>query len=202
MNYDNTALILIGFQNDYFAENGILHAAIEEPSQIKVVLENTLTLIKALEKTPTLMISTPIMFTPTYEELDDPVGILKMIKEVGAFNSEKPGSQTIPELSELGGRITEVAGRRGLNAFTKTDLNKILESRQIKYVIIAGILTSVCVDSTGRAAHDLGYHVSIIKDCTTGRTTIEQDFFCENVFPLYASTISYQEFLEDINSGL
>ena len=69
-------------------------------------------------------------------------------------------------------------------------------------MIIAGILTSVCVDSTGRAAHDLGYHVSIIKDCTTGRTTIEQDFFCENVFPLYASTISYQEFLEDINSGL
>ena len=110
MNYDNTALILIGFQNDYFAENGILHAAIEEPSQIKVVLENTLTLIKALEKTPTLMISTPIMFTPTYEELDDPVGILKMIKEVGAFNSEKPGSQTIPELSELGGVLQRLLG--------------------------------------------------------------------------------------------
>ncbi len=54
-------------------------------------------------------------------------------------------------------------------------------------------MTSICIDSTGRAAHERGYRVSVLKDCTAGRTDFEQDFYCDKVFPLYAQVIDSEE---------
>ena len=41
MNKKNTALILIGYQNDYFAKDGILTSVIEESANTNKCLENT-----------------------------------------------------------------------------------------------------------------------------------------------------------------
>ena len=79
----NKALILIGLQNDYFAEDGILKGVVEESSKVSNVIENITALVNRLNDT--LIISTPIIFSEDYKELIDPVGILKTIKEVGAF---------------------------------------------------------------------------------------------------------------------
>ena len=98
MNSKNSALILIGYQNDYFATDGILHDVIEESSRATGVLANTVELLTRASSSEMLIVSTPIIFTPEYDELVEPVGILKMIKEVGAFNSGTKGSDTIPEL--------------------------------------------------------------------------------------------------------
>ncbi len=45
MDQKKTALFLIGYQNDYFAEDGILHGVIVEASRVTGVLENTRDLI-------------------------------------------------------------------------------------------------------------------------------------------------------------
>jgi nicotinamidase-related amidase len=91
MTPEKTALILIGYQNDYFAPDGILHAVIEESSRVTGVIDNTVDLIQRLTPTPTLIISTPIIFTADYKELVDPVGILETIKERGAFKAGTGG---------------------------------------------------------------------------------------------------------------
>lgn len=44
----NTAVVLIGFQNDYFASNGALKKCLEPESAANLVLNNTLRLIEAL----------------------------------------------------------------------------------------------------------------------------------------------------------
>jgi hypothetical protein len=44
-------------------------------------------------------------------------------------------------------------------------------------------------DSTGRAAYERGYKVSIVEDCSSARTPLEHEFYCQNVFPLYGSVI-------------
>ena len=74
----NKALILIGFQNDYFAENGILKSVVEESSKNSNIVENTISLIKQLKDT--LVVSTPIVFSKNYSELTNPIGILKTIR--------------------------------------------------------------------------------------------------------------------------
>jgi nicotinamidase-related amidase len=160
MTPEKTALILIGYQNDYFASDGILHAVIEESSRVTGVLDNTVDLIQRLTLTPTLIISTPIIFTADYKELVDPVGILETIKERGAFKAGTGGAETIPEVSQFGDRVMEVPGKRGLNAFSNTALGDILQQREITDVVIIGVVVSICIDSTARAATERGYKVS------------------------------------------
>ncbi|MEM9805000.1 MAG: isochorismatase family cysteine hydrolase [Cyanobacteria bacterium P01_D01_bin.56] len=198
MNPKNTALLLIGFQNDYFAQDGILNGVIEESAKANNTLENTVELLQHLTQTPVLVISTPIFFTKQYEELVEPVGILNTIKEVGAFQEGTKGSQTIEELRPFQENILEVPGKRGLNAFVNTNLGDILQQNNITNLILAGAVTSVCIDSTGRSAYEQGYQVSILSDCTSARTRFEQEFYFENLFPLYAKTITSLELLEQL----
>ncbi|WP_449398187.1 isochorismatase family protein [Chryseobacterium wanjuense] len=44
-----------------------------------------------------------------------------------------------------------------------------LQSKQIKNLIITGMMTDVCVESTTRAAFDLGFNNTIIGDATATR---------------------------------
>ena len=196
MEYTNTALILIGFQNDYFSPNGILRSVIEESGKVTNILTNTISLISSLTDTCVPIVATPIMFTENYEELEeDPVGILKTIKEVSAFQTNREGSKTIPELLQFGDRIDYITGKHGLNAFSNTELENYLKARAIKNVIIAGTVTSICIDSTGRCAAELGFNVTILSDCTSSRTIFEQEFYCKNIFPIYANVLDHQKLI-------
>lgn len=192
---DKTAVIFVGYQNDYFADDGILRAVIEESDRTNRILENSITVAEGLRDTPATMIQTPIVFTENYSELVNPVGILKTISEVKAFQTGTPGGDIIAEFKEFGDRIITVEGKRGLNAFASTELNDTLKDRGIEEVVLSGAVTSICIDSTGRAAHERGYRVSVLSDCTASRTPYEQDFYCENIFPLYAEVLTSGEFL-------
>lgn len=196
MDPGKTALVLIGYQNDYFAEDGILHGVIESSTQS--VLSNTIALLQALRETDALIITTPINFTPDYCELIDPVGILQVIKDAGAFKAKTSGAGTIPEILEFGDRIIEVPGKRGLNAFARTDLDKILLRRGITTLALAGAITSICIDSTGRAAFEKGYKVIQLSDCISSRTSLEESFYCSTVFPLYAKVMDSKAFLKGL----
>lgn len=193
MQYNKTAVILIGFQNDYFSKQGALHNVIENSATD--ILANTIHLINQLVNTEVTLISTPIHFTPDYSELVNPIGILKVIQEVGAFKKDTLGSQTIDQITGYGERIMTVEGKRGLNAFHNTNLDNELSNRDINTLVLAGVVTSICIDSTARSAFERGFNVYILSDCTAGRTQYEQEFYCTEVFPLYANVITSQDLL-------
>lgn len=199
MKPSTTALILIGYQKDYFAKDGVLHKVIE--ASVEDVLANTLDLLDRLAPTPALIISTPINFTPEYAELVDPIGILKIIREVGAFRQGTSGAEAIDPFVRYGDRILEVPGKRGLNAFHSTHLKELLESRGITDVVLAGVVTSICIDSTARSAFEYGFQVSVLSDCTAGRSSYEQEFYCSEVLPLYAKVMTHGELLEKLQVG-
>jgi len=159
------------------------------------VLANTVDLVERLRSTSLLIVDTPVIFTPDYSELVEPTGILKAIKELGAFKAGTRGSETLLEIRQFGDRIVEVPGKRGLNAFSNTDLDDLLKRRGISTVVLAGCKTSLCIDSTGRSAYEKGYKVSILSDCTAGSDEFEHKFYCEKIFPLYAEVIDHKQLL-------
>jgi nicotinamidase-related amidase len=198
MNPQSTALILVGFQNDYFAPNGILRGVFEEPGRVDTVLANSISFIRAIADTPMPIISTPIVLDPEYRALASPVGILHAIKQSGAFQHGTVGADTIPELLALGNRIDYVSGKVGFNAFSHTTLQGLLEQRGIRDVLVAGMVTSLCIDSTGRAAYERGYGVTVVSDCSSGRTRSEHEFFCQNVFPLYGRAAESTQLIREL----
>lgn len=201
MKASETAIILIGFQYDYFDSKGILRGVIEESSKTTGVLEHTIETLEKLKDTDVVMISTPICFSPDYSEMDNPTGILALIKDVGAFLENAVGSGVVPEIAQFGDRVVEYSGKRGLNAFSNTELHEHLVERGIKNIVLAGVVTSLCIDSTARAAYERGYQVVVLSDCTSGRSNLEQQFYCENIFPLYANVLTHDELLASLAEG-
>ena len=151
--------------------------------------ETKLDLIRTLAPTEATLIFTPIVLKPDYRALASPVGILHAIKTSGAFALGTKGADTIPELAAFGERIQYVSGKVGFNGFSGTHLDEVLREKGIKRVLLAGMVTSLCIDSTGRAAYERGYSVTVLSDCTSSRTATEQDCFCSTVFPLYGEVL-------------
>ncbi len=199
MNPKTTAVILVGYQNDYFARNGILRSVVEEPNRVDSVLAHSLAFIRAMAPTQLTIIATPIVLEPDYRALANSAGILDKIKASGAFKAGTAGADTIPELAAFGGRIQYVMGKIGFNAFSNTELDRVLQERGIKDVLVAGMVTSLCIDSTGRAAYERGYNVRILSDCTSARTREEQDYFCKNIFPLYGGVLDSEQAIRELS---
>ncbi|OYW77348.1 MAG: isochorismatase [Verrucomicrobia bacterium 12-59-8] len=195
---NSTALILVGYQNDYFAANGILRGVVEEAERVNRTLDHTMELVTHFAPSDLTIISTPIILKPDYRALANSVGILDTIKQVGAFKEGTFGAETIPELLAFADRITYVSGKVGFNAFALTNLEEVLKERKIKNLLVAGMVTSLCIDSTGRAGYERGYKVTILSDCTSARTRVEQDFYCSHVFPLYGDVATNLELKEQM----
>lgn len=204
MDASTTALLLIGFQNDYFAADGALHGALEDSEQVSRAAAASTQLITDLYDSEATIIETPIRFTADYSELVEPIGILQVIMENSAFSADSYGAQTIDEIAQFGDRVITLTGKRGLNCFSNTDVAKVLKANNIKDVIIAGAVTSLCVDTAGREAADLGYRVHILRDCTAARTAFEHKYYSDEIMPLYAHVCDSSDILQQLNldSGL
>ena len=62
----------------------------------------------------------------------------------------------------------KVFSKQEVNAFVNTGLNEYLNQNHIKKLVLCGMQTHMCLEAATRAAHDLGYECTVIKDaCTT-----------------------------------
>jgi nicotinamidase-related amidase len=143
-----------------------------------------------LSNTKALIIATPTYFSTGYPELKEPVGILKIIKDNGAFVAGSDGENTRDDIEVMSDRIMTLPSKRGLNCFSNTDLQPVLQANGIQDVIIAVAMTSLCIDTAGREAYDLGYRVHILKDCTDARTAFERKFYTDEIMPPHAEVVN------------
>lgn len=58
-----------------------------------------------------------------------------------------------------------VVNKTTASAFLSSDLHRLLRERGIAQLLLAGISTNSCVESTGRDGADLGYECLLIEDC-------------------------------------
>jgi len=78
------------------------------------------------------------------------------------LNPKAPGWPIHPTIAPTEGEL--VIHKHHPDSFQETDLQRELETRDIKHLIITGIQTEYCVDTTCRRAYSLGYDVTLIQD--------------------------------------
>ena len=76
----------------------------------------------------------------------------------------EPGNDIVPDLAPLPSETVIV--KPGKGAFWGTRLDEILKSHGITHLILAGVTTEVCVQTTMREANDRGYECLLIEDAT------------------------------------
>ena len=75
---------------------------------------------------------------------------------------DAPGWPIHPAVAPAEGDL--VIHKRHPDSFQETDLQHELETRGIKHLIVTGIQTEYCVDTTCRRAYSLGYDVTLVQD--------------------------------------
>jgi len=84
----------------------------------------------------------------------------------GFFVPDTPGCEIHHSLQPLAGEAHIV--KHFPSAFRATDLNQLLQSAGIDELVICGAMSHMCIDTTVRAAFDLGYRCQLIADaCAT-----------------------------------
>lgn len=71
-------------------------------------------------------------------------------------------------------------------AFSSTPLDTLLRARGIDTLILAGVRTTVGIETTVRDGRDLGYNMIVVSDCTGGVAPDEHRFTIERIFPMLA----------------
>jgi nicotinamidase-related amidase len=78
-------------------------------------------------------------------------------------------------------------------AFTNTGLNEHLKKLGVTQVVIAGVATSIGVESTARQAHEHGYHVTLVIDAMTDMNADAHVNSTTRIFPRLGETGTTQE---------
>ncbi|GAA2240805.1 hydrolase [Kitasatospora cystarginea] len=86
--------------------------------------------------------------------------------------------------------------KRNWGAFHGTDLDLQLRRRGVTQIVLAGIATSIGVESTARAAHEHAYHVTLATDAMADMDLEAHRNSVERIFPRLGETGTTAEILE------
>ena len=141
------ALIIIDIQNDYFKGGNM------ELFQPESALDNVLKLEERFKKD-----NKPIIYIQHINE--DP--------NASFFVKDTEGVELRKELNPS--EKDDIIIKHYPNSFLETNLQNKLKELDVEQLVICGMMTHMCVDSTTRAAAELGYQPILIEDATATRS--------------------------------
>lgn len=141
----NKALLLIDIQNDYFPGG---NWELFEPD-------------KAVQNARKALMAFRDMGLPVIH-----VQHVNLREGAAFFLPDTQGVEIHKALTPIPGESIVV--KHAPNSFFKTELLKILQEKNISQLVVCGMMTHMCIDTTVRAAKDYGLSVQLIQDaCAT-----------------------------------
>ena len=186
MQTKNTALLLIDIQNDYFPNGRMpLEKSTEACQKAQEALQANRT--KQL----------PVIHIQHISTRPDAVHFLPCTKGV-EFHPN-----VLPAKNET------IIKKHYPNSFKDTGLLNHLIKHQINHLVIAGMMTHMCVEATVRAAYDLGFNCTVLSDACATKSlefnnmlipaqTVHHAFLAA-LQPLYANVVSVKDFLNSMS---
>jgi nicotinamidase-related amidase len=116
-----------------------------------------------------------------------------------SFQPTPDWAELVPELDPQPGDHRVTKHRPG--AFLGTDLDAYLRGQGVTQIVLAGISTSIGVESTARSAYDLGYNVVLAVEAMTDRSADAHRHSVETIFPRLGETAATEDVLERLREA-
>jgi ureidoacrylate peracid hydrolase len=163
----NAALLVVDMQKDFCIETMATAGTGRDLSRTKAIIPHLVRLRRAAREAGALVVH--VGFLTLQHHLSDGGAWLAQRRRspyandaIAMENSE--GAQFIDELAPEDGEVS--IRKHRYSGFAGTNLDLILRTRDIRTCIVTGVSTNVCVESTLRAAFDLGYYIVVPRDAT------------------------------------
>ncbi|HEY2991629.1 MAG TPA: isochorismatase family cysteine hydrolase [Methylomirabilota bacterium] len=167
-----TALIVIDMQRDFIEPGGFGEALGNDVSRLGAIVPTVRALLDWARARPITVLHTreghrPDLADcpPAKQRRGDPALRIGAKGPMGRILVDgEPGNDIVAALAPAAGEAVIV--KPGKGAFWATPLDEMLRARGITHLILAGVTTEVCVQSTMREANDRGYECLLIEDAT------------------------------------
>lgn len=176
---EDTALIIIDMQNDFCHENGACGRAgiVDIPAfQACVRPIHDLTGQARASGVPVIFVQMTLDAGTTslaWEVQHTANGNPLRIVEKGSWGTELYGLE--PKEGDY------VVEKHRYSAFIGTNLDLMLRSLGCRSVVLTGVLTNVCVESTARDAFMLDYNVTLVEDACAGSSAEAHEMTLSNI---------------------
>ena len=173
---DEVALLLIDFQKDFCHPDWYLAKVGGDLEPAQTAVKKVMPVLEAARDAGVMVFHTREGHRPSLIDLSKykkwrsclAGAEIGMTSQTGSkfLVRGSPGWEIIPELAPIEGE--EVFDGPGYDKFMHTDLEHCLRCAGIKYLIVAGLTTEVCVSSTIRGATERGFECLLVTDGTAG----------------------------------
>jgi nicotinamidase-related amidase len=168
---EKCALLIIDMQRDFLEPGGFGEMLGNDVSQLRRTIEPNRILLGAWRAAGLTVLHTREGHRPDLADLPPAKKArgksAKTIGDPGPMGRilirGEEGHDIIPELYPLPGE--PVIDKPGKGAFFATDLHAILQNLGITQLVVTGVTTEVCVNTTVREANDRGYECLVPSDC-------------------------------------
>jgi len=170
LNVATTALVVIDMQRDFLLPGGFGETLGNDVSLLQKVVPPLADVLAAARAAGMLIIHTREGHLPDLS--DCPPAKLqrgKPSQRIGDLGANgrilirgEYGHDIIDELAPIDGEI--VIDKPGKGAFYATELTDVLSKYGIENLLVCGVTTEVCVNTTVREANDRGYRCVVISD--------------------------------------
>ncbi|MZE70477.1 isochorismatase family cysteine hydrolase [Streptomyces sp. SID5789] len=163
----HTAVLLVDPFNDFLSEGGKIWPRLEPMAEKTGLLGHLRSVVATARKTGTRLIFVPHRRWEEgdYKTWNHPNPTQLGIMERHSFARGTWGGEFHPDFQPQPGE-TVVAEHWAQSGFANTDLDFQLKQHGITHVVLVGLLANTCIESTGRFAMELGYHVTLVRDAT------------------------------------
>lgn len=103
-------------------------------------------------------------------------------------------TQLVPELKQQA--TDHLVTKRTWGAFTNTDLDAWLREQGVTQIVLAGVATSIGVESTARFAQEAGFNITFAVDAMTDMNPDAHTNSVTRIFPRLGETGTTQEVLD------
>ncbi len=159
-------LLLIDTVNDVFAEKGKAYANFKEEFDRIGTFENLKRLLAGAREQGLPVFFAPMSYTEEdYTSWKHLSGIHHEMFDNRLFEEGSWGAAFHPELSPGKGEVV-IAPHKNIDVLANTDLEVQLRQHNVEYIAIAGMIGTLCVESTSRSCMEHGYHVTTFTDAT------------------------------------
>jgi nicotinamidase-related amidase len=167
-----TALLVIDMQRDFLEPGGFGAALGNDVARLQAIVPTVRSLLDLCRAAGIAVIHTRECHTPDLADCPPAKRLRGLpalrIGDLGPMGrilvKGEPGAEIVPALAPIGGEC--VIDKPGKGAFFATGLARELARRKTTHLLLAGVTTEVCVQTTMREANDRGFDCLLVEDAT------------------------------------
>jgi len=194
---ETSALVIVDMQNGFLRPDGFLAKGGQDWRRCASTIEPNRHVLAAARAAGIPIFFTRYTLRPDYSD----AGLLALwrprLKDVGAMVRGTRDWELCEELAPNPGET--IIDKTRYSGFYRTDLENELRSRGVSLIVVTGVTTNMCVESTVRDAFTLDFKVVVLEGCVNAPDDLMQQGALQSFRYGFGDVIASEAWIEAVS---